>query len=189
MVVPPTALTELRAELRKRRQVIARQHNPVSFPSNDQFADLIRSVQSIGLYQPLGGESDPLPLVAGFSGVTSLPALSDDPLMTFRRWSPGDPLMTSSWGGQQPLDTAKTVIPGLIIVPLLGFDAAFNRIGQGGGHYDRFLAAHPHACRIGLAWEGQRVDSIAAQLWDIPLDAILTEADFHVKDLTRCQRP
>jgi 5-formyltetrahydrofolate cyclo-ligase len=190
MVVPPTALSELRIELRKRRQVIAKQNIKVSLTVDAELRELINPATAIGFYLPIGGEPDPLPLIFGYAGVTSLPALTaDDPLMTFRRWSPGDSLMTSAWGGQQPLDTAATVIPDLIIVPLLGFDSAFNRIGQGGGHYDRYLAAHPSACRIGLAWEGQRVDSILAQPWDISLDAILTETGFHLKDLTRCQRP
>ena len=189
MVVPPTALNDLRADLRKRRQAIAKQNNGVAFDMPPLLHDLIRNASAIGLYWPMRGEPDPLPLIADFTGVTSLPALADSVTMTFRHWFPGDPLVTSSWGGEQPLDNADAVIPHLIIVPLLGFDAAFNRIGQGGGHYDRYLAAHPHAIRIGLAWEGQRVDSIAAQPWDVALDAILTETDFHVKDLTRCQRP
>ena len=189
MVVPPTALNDLRIELRKRRQIIAKQNRNILFTIAPQLLDLIQRAQAIGIYLPMGGEPDPLPLVDKFPGVTSLPALAEKSKMTFRRLSPGDPLMTSSWGGQQPPETADTVIPDLIIVPLLGFDAAFNRIGQGGGHYDRYLAAHPRAIRIGLAWAGQRVDSIVAQPWDISMDAILTETGFHVKDLIRCQRP
>ena len=188
MVVPPTALNDLRADLRKRRQAIAKQNNSIAFDVPPLLLDLIRSASAIGLYLPVRGEPDPLRLVADVPSVTSLPALSDSLIMTFRHWSSGDTLATSSWGGQQPLDSTDVVIPDLIIVPLLGFDAALNRIGQGGGHYDRYLAAHPDAIRIGLAWEGQRVDSIAPQPWDVALDAILTETDFHVKDLTRCQR-
>jgi 5-formyltetrahydrofolate cyclo-ligase len=164
------------------------QYKNIAFSIPPSLLELIQSASAIGLYLPMGGEPDPRPLVADFTGVTSLPALSDSALMTFRRWSPGDPLLPSSWGGQQPPDTVDGVVPDLIIVPLLGFDEALNRIGQGGGHYDRYLAAHPRACRIGIAWSGQRVDQIATQPWDIPMDAILTETDFHVKDLTRCQR-
>jgi 5-formyltetrahydrofolate cyclo-ligase len=176
MVVPPTALNILRKQLRK--------HLTVSL------VDVLHAAHCIGLYLPVGGEPDPSPLLNGCAAMASLPNLSaGSASMTFRRWTTGDPLMTSVWGGQQPTDAAPVVIPDLILVPLLGFDAAFNRIGQGGGHYDRYLAAHPNACRIGIAWEGQRVDNIDPQPWDVPLDAILTETAFHVKDLTRCQRP
>jgi 5-formyltetrahydrofolate cyclo-ligase len=154
-----------------------------------QLRDVIHSASAIGLYAPFGGEPDPLFMIADFSGVIALPTLADGPMMTFRRWSPGDPLVSSTWGGVQPSETAAAVSPDVIVVPLLAFDADLNRIGQGGGHYDRYLAANPRACRIGLAWEGQRVDTIDPQPWDIALDAILTETKFYKKDLTRCQHP
>ena len=189
MVVPPTALNLLRTELRKRRQAIAIEWKDISIQSNSILDALFAKTQSVALYRPMGGEPDPLALLDHFAGVTSLPTLSDDnPLMTFRRWTPNDPLVMSPWGGEQPCDNADAVVPNIILVPMLGFDAAFNRIGQGGGHYDRYLAAHPQAARIGVAWEAQRVDSIDPQPWDVPMDAILTEAGFYVKDLTRCQR-
>ncbi len=187
MVVPPTALSKLRKELRKRRLNI---YENTNFASRIKLSDVFEAARSIALYLPMGGEPDPFPLLGDFAGVTSVPALeTDGALMTFRRWTVGDALVTSPWGGRQPPKTAATVIPDLIIVPMLCFDANLNRLGQGGGHYDRYLAAYPHACRIGLAWEGQQVDHIDAQPWDVPMDAILTEATFHVKDLTRCQRP
>ena len=161
----------------------------ISIQSNSILDALFAKTQSVALYRPMGGEPDPLPLLESFAGITSLPSLSsNNPLMTFRRWTLKDPLGTSPWGGKQPCDNADAVVPDIILVPMLGFDAAFNRIGQGGGNYDRYLAAHPRAARIGVAWEAQRVDSIDPHPWDVPMDAILTEAGFHVKDLTRCQR-
>jgi 5-formyltetrahydrofolate cyclo-ligase len=187
MVVPPTALIELRKTLRKHRLTLSKQ-SKTFLPICAELNEIIGKSRAIGLYRPMGGEPDPQPLVAHYNGVTSLPALSAGAMMTFRRWSHGDPLVASPWHDHQPPDTADIVVPDLIIIPLLGFDAALNRIGQGGGHYDRYLAAHPHAVRIGLAWEGQRVDSIDVRPWDVPLDALLTETSFHVKDLTRCQR-
>jgi 5-formyltetrahydrofolate cyclo-ligase len=187
MVVPPTTLNILRAQLRKRRRCI---DNSTTLLANQALSQLITSVSFIGAYVPIGGEPDPFPLMHDFLGNIGLPALErGNLLMTFQRWSVGDSLVATSWGGQQPSGNSATLIPNLIFVPMLGFDAALNRIGQGGGHYDRYLAAHPQALRIGLAWDVQRVDSIEARPWDIPMDAILTEAAFHVKDLTRCQRP
>ena len=189
MVVPPTTLNLLRRELRKQRQVFAKEHKNITLRSNIILEEQFASAKFIALYRPMDGEPDPLPLLQNFSGVAALPALSDNsPLMIFRRWTLKDPLVTSAWGGKQPYENADPVVPDIILVPTLGFDSAFNRIGQGGGHYDRYLAAHPHALRIGVAWEAQRVDSIDPQPWDVPMDAILTEAGFHVKDLTRCQR-
>jgi 5-formyltetrahydrofolate cyclo-ligase len=189
MVVPPTALDLLRKVLRKRRQTVVKSDKSSKFRICPRMHALLQNAKTIGIYLPMGGEPDPLFLISELSVVTALPALSGHSIMTFRRWSPGDPLIASLWGGQQPVDTAEEISPDLIIVPLLGFDAACNRIGQGGGYYDRYLAAHSAACRVGLAWDVQRVDSIEPQPWDIPLDAILTETKFYVKDLTRCQHP
>jgi 5-formyltetrahydrofolate cyclo-ligase len=186
MAVPPTALDKLRTEMRKQR---------LSHSKNNVFtalADLSSRVkaQVIGLYRPMAGEPDPTPIAAGFRRPMALPFLAKaNDTMEFRNWSPGAPLVRASWGGEQPDVGAPSAKPDLILVPLVAFDAAFNRIGQGGGHYDRYLAAHPSALRIGIAWDFQRVDAIDAQPWDIPLDAILTDKAFYVKDLTRCQRP
>jgi 5-formyltetrahydrofolate cyclo-ligase len=186
MAVPPTALDDLRSEMRKRR---------LSHAKNTVFTacvDLSLQVKAnvIGAYRPMRGEPDPAPIAAALDCPTALPFLANaGAAMQFRRWAAEDPLVRASWGGEQPDNRARVETPDLILVPLLAFDAAFNRVGQGGGHYDRYLAAHPSALRIGLAWDFQRVDAIAPQPWDVPLDAVLTERAFYVKDLTRCQRP
>lgn len=190
MVVPPTSLDKLRADLRLRRQQIVIEQKNEGIASHPLLDSLLAVARCVGLYLPVGGEPDPWPLLCSYSGHTALPSISaDHGHMVFRRWSEGDPLLKSPWGGRQPPPNTQDVIPDLIFVPLLGFDETLNRIGQGGGHYDRYLAAHPSACRIGLAWSGQCVESIVARSWDIPMDGILTETAFHIKDLTRCQRP
>ena len=187
MVVPPTALQTLRRELRKRRRAISDAKHPAP-QSRPILARLIGQAECVGLYLPMADEPDPFALVEGYAGRLALPATASEGLMTFCLWSAQDCLTASAWGGQQPLKTAPSAIPDVIFVPLLGFDAAFNRIGQGGGHYDRYLAANPGSLRVGFAWEGQRLDQIAPQPWDVPMDAILTEKDFYVKDLSRCLR-
>jgi 5-formyltetrahydrofolate cyclo-ligase len=48
----------------------------------------------------------------------------------------------------------------VLFVPLIGFTAALDRLGQGGGHYDRWLAEHPGAQAIGLAWDAQACDTL-----------------------------
>ncbi len=73
----------------------------------------------------------------------------------------------------------------VIFVPLVAFDATGNRLGMGGGFYDTTLAAR-NSCRhfrrprvIGLAHDGQRVDGIAVEPWDIPLDRIVTDREIY----------
>jgi 5-formyltetrahydrofolate cyclo-ligase len=184
MAVPPTALDNLRSEMRKRR---------LSRSKNNAFsarADLHSNVKAdiVGLYRPMGGEPDPAPIAAAFNRPMALPFLAGpNAAMDFRTWSSDAPVSRAPWGGEQPEADAAVVAPDLILVPLLAFDAALNRVGQGGGHYDRYLAAHPLALRIGIAWDFQQIDAITPQPWDVPLDAVLTDRAFYVKDLTRCQ--
>jgi 5-formyltetrahydrofolate cyclo-ligase len=69
------------------------------------------------------------------------------------------------------------VRPDILLVPLLGFDAACNRIGQGQGHYDRTLQAlraQGPVVAIGLAFEAQRVEAVPVEPHDQPLDFIVT---------------
>lgn len=62
-----------------------------------------------------------------------------------------------------------------IIVPLLAFDHDLNRIGFGGGWYDRFLSTQPDALKIGLAFDVQRTDQLPIEDHDVPLDMVITE--------------
>ena len=52
-----------------------------------------------------------------------------------------------------------------------------NRLGQGGGYYDRALARFPEALRVGVAWSAQELDAVPADPWDLPLDMVLTEVE------------
>ena len=77
-------------------------------------------------------------------------------------------------GLMQPDGTAEAVVPDLLFVPLLGFSEDGARLGQGGGHYDRWLAAHPGIPAIGLAWDVQRVAFVPREAHDRPLLAVVT---------------
>jgi len=64
----------------------------------------------------------------------------------------------------------------VFLVPGLGFDPRGVRLGRGAGCYDRSLARHPHAARIGLAYEMQVVPTVPEATWDVRMDAVVTEA-------------
>ena len=72
-----------------------------------------------------------------------------------------------------------------LLVPLVAFDARGNRLGMGGGYYDRTLAylrdrSHWRRPRIfGLAHALQRVDALPKNAWDIPVDGVITEREMH----------
>lgn len=134
----------------------------------------------VGAYVAWNGEPDILPMVAGVgeAGALALPHhRTRGPVMDFRRWRPGDSLTKGPWGTQQPTNDAPPAEPGLIFCPLVGFDRRGGRIGQGGGHYDRYFAAHPAALRIGVGWSVQEIDACPSESTDATLDAVLTEQE------------
>jgi 5-formyltetrahydrofolate cyclo-ligase len=98
--------------------------------------------------------------------------------MTFREWrSPwvDDMLVPGPWQGiAQPDADASEFVPDVVFVPLVGFTAEGDRLGQGGGHYDRWLAANPGAVPIGLAWDCQLVSDLPCETHDRPLHAVVT---------------
>lgn len=135
----------------------------------------------VGAYVALGDEPDVMPMFAALAdaGALALPHHAGRVAeMDFRRWQPGESLVKGPWGTQQPGDDAKSAAPDLIFCPLVGFDRQGGRIGQGGGHYDRYFAAHPDALRIGIGWSVQEIDATPRESTDIALDAILTEQEF-----------
>lgn len=98
-------------------------------------------------------------------------------VMRFRTWATpwdDDTLETGPYGVMQPPADAPAVEPAALFVPLVGFSALGGRLGQGGGHYDRWLASRPGTIAIGLAWDCQLVDDLPLEPHDRPLDAVVT---------------
>lgn len=99
-----------------------------------------------------------------------------DAQMEFRRHIDpfaGSDLVSGPYG-PQPEASAAEADPDVAFVPLLAFTPQGHRLGQGGGHYDRWLATHPHARRIGLAWDMQELPELPREAHDIPLHAVVT---------------
>jgi 5-formyltetrahydrofolate cyclo-ligase len=98
----------------------------------------------------------------------------------FARYRSGDKLSINRFGIEEPTLKSANIVPplglDLILLPLVAFDYRGNRLGMGGGFYDRTLARQKNFTRlIGLAQSCQETDSIAHQPWDITLEAIVTE--------------
>ncbi|MFT4178135.1 MAG: 5-formyltetrahydrofolate cyclo-ligase [Thermomonas sp.] len=115
--------------------------------------------------------------------VYCLPMLHADGSLRFAPWRAGDPLVTNRYGIPEPdiaPDAALTAADmALIVLPLVGFDAACHRLGMGGGWYDRSLAFRSHQPAppwlVGAAFEAQHLDAIATEHWDVRLDAVCSE--------------
>ncbi|MCM0001120.1 MAG: 5-formyltetrahydrofolate cyclo-ligase [Erythrobacter sp.] len=85
-----------------------------------------------------------------------------------------DDLEVGPFGILQPAADAESLVPDVLFVPLVGFTPALDRLGQGGGHYDRWLAEHPPQLAVGLAWDAQVCDTLPTEAHDKPLDAVVT---------------
>lgn len=136
-------------------------------------------------YHALGAELNPSPLIRGLGAMGAFFALpvceGPDIPLTFRLWDPRDRLAPDALGVPAPPPSAQTIHPDLVIVPVLAFDRTGGRLGQGGGHYDRTLAALRAGKKVfvlGLAYAGQEVAKVPAEPHDQKLDAILTETGY-----------
>ncbi len=133
-------------------------------------------------YAPIGSEADPRLLEAAALDLgcrLALPLVVDrEAPLRFLAWPAGEPLAAGPFGLANPQADWDEIAPDIVLTPLLAFDAALNRLGQGAGHYDRAFVRHPGAWRLGVAWSVQRVAALPADPWDVPLHAIITETDW-----------
>ncbi|RDC59718.1 5-formyltetrahydrofolate cyclo-ligase [Alteripontixanthobacter maritimus] len=119
----------------------------------------------------------------------ALPRLSDtpnedvaEPVVEFAEWTDmfeESDLEPGPFKMRQPKADAAPAEPTVLFIPLLGFTAAGDRLGQGGGHYDRWLADHPDTVRIGMAWDVQLRDELPTEPHDQRLHAIVTPTRFY----------
>lgn len=135
----------------------------------------------IGAYYPVPGEAPALAYARWFAEQgyrVALPWFANrQAAMRFRAWyNPFDEagLVPDPFAALQPDAEAEELAINVALVPLLGFSAQGMRLGQGGGHYDRYLADNPKAVPIGLAWDCQLVDALPIESHDIALRAVVT---------------
>ena len=96
--------------------------------------------------------------------------------MDFCEWSFSDPLKINKYGIPEPT-TKNIVYPNVLLVPLVAFDKNLNRLGYGGGYYDRLIAKlskKKKIMKIGLALTVQKIDKVPINKYDQKLDYIVT---------------
>lgn len=148
--------------------------------------DLVPQDATVAVYNAVPGEASPLGWAKWLHENGRRIALpwfaSRAAPMLFREWAnpwDDDALEAAPYGGAQPPVGAAELVPDVAIIPVLGFTATGARLGQGGGHYDRFLADHPATVPIGIAWDCQLVDALPAEPHDVPLRAVVTPTRFY----------
>ena len=133
----------------------------------------------IGGYYPVNFEIDDLPLLKKFEKSKfniSLPVIKKNFQMDFYKWSFSEILKVNKYGIPEP-ETKNIVYPDILLIPLVAFDKNLNRLGYGGGYYDRYIAKlskKKKIIKIGLGLSVQQIDEVPINIYDQKLDYILT---------------
>lgn len=154
----------------------------------------IRGVRRVACYLSNDGEMDLSPtidLLRRRNRRVLLPALHG-PTLWFLPYEEDTALVANRFGIQEPDMAAGRRCPArnldLVLVPLVAFDTAGNRLGMGGGFYDRTFAyllrraVWKKPLLIGVAYAFQQVDALPHRSWDVPLDGIATEDRLYFVD-------
>ena len=122
-----------------------------------------------------------------------LPVVGTNKSLRFAPWQSGDEVRPNRYGIPEPAEPEELLEPfqlDLVLVPLLGFDRRGNRLGYGGGYYDRGFAFLNEQVRptepllVGVAYAFQELPEVDEEDWDVPLDFIATE-----RELIDCTPP
>ena len=139
--------------------------------------------KNIGGYYPSNYEIDVLHILYILEKKNyniSLPVIKKNNQMDFFHWSSKIPLKINKYGIPEPI-SKNISYPDILFVPLVGYDDKLNRLGYGGGFYDRYISRiekDKKIIKIGLAFSFQKLIKIPTIKHDKKLDFIITEKDF-----------
>jgi 5-formyltetrahydrofolate cyclo-ligase len=135
--------------------------------------------KNIGGYYPVNFEIDDLDILKEFEKKDfniSLPKIKKNFDMDFYKWSFNEPLKINNYGIPEP-NSKIMVYPDILFIPLVAFDNRLNRLGYGGGYYDRLIekfSKRKKILKIGLALSVQKIKKVPINKYDQKLDYIIT---------------
>jgi len=182
-----TLRNQLRQQIRKTRaNLTALQQQQAEDSITQQALALIeaRNAQHIALYVSFDGEISTDKLIKTLwaqDKCVYLPVLHpfNPNHLLFLRYLPDTPMLKNKFGIWEPKLNVQNVLPlnelDILFTPLVAFDKQRNRLGMGGGFYDRTLQNWQNASFIpvGLAHQCQQVEQLPTEAWDVPLHRIL----------------
>jgi len=138
--------------------------------------ETFRNARVVMMYYPIKNEPDLRPLMEEFKDekVILLP-VSHRKKIEMRRYQGKENLHHGRFGIPEPMGVSyEGPAPDLIIVPGVAFDKELNRLGRGGGYYDRFLKRFRKAAKYAVAYDFQIVEKVPAASFDMKMDAVIT---------------
>ena len=148
-----------------------------------------KNIETASLYFPINNEISPFDFIDYLQKkkvILSLPRIHiKNNYMDFKKWIPDDKLVNGPFGTMEPLTTKISILPQILVVPLLSFDEELYRLGYGGGYYDKsinilkkhFKKEKKIFITIGLAYSIQKEKKIPIEKHDMRLDYIITEKE------------
>ena len=171
----------LRKKILKIRKKIDPNINKIDFSKIYNLIKRQKKIKkSIGGYFPINNEIDDLEILKKFEEKKykiCLPVVKKNFDMDFYNFSFKEPLIINKYGIPEPKKT-NIVYPDIIMIPIVSFDKNLNRLGYGGGYYDRIiekLMKKKKILKIGLAFSKQRTDNLPTSEYDKKMDYIVTE--------------
>lgn len=183
---------DTRKAIRESRQAVPA---PYAVQASAKFVELIvelewyQNAKRIAAYLPFNGEANPLPLMDraildGKQVFVPVIVAKSEPLK-FEAWTRETAVHANRFNISEPESSSDSIAPtelDFVVTPLVAFDGQRNRLGVGGGYYDRTFAFLNNVATkdrqpflVGLAYELQRIKKINASSHDVKLDAVVTE--------------
>ena len=170
-----------KSEIRNKIYRIRKIYNAKNLEIN--FKDILKILKKnkninkiIGGYYPYNYEVDAVKILEKLEKLDykiTLPKIRKRSQMDFFSWSTKDPLSINKYGIPEPT-SEKIMNPNILLVPLLAFDKNNNRIGYGGGFYDRYIKRNKKIITIGLAYSVQKVNKIITNEHDMKFNFVVT---------------
>lgn len=185
----------IRRDMRERRRALSdreRRDAAASLAANLFSLPRIRRARNLAAYLPVQGEISLEPVIErawSLNIPVYLPCLNGSAL-EFRRYDPATALIGNRFDIPEPArdrsERQNARFLDIVLAPLVAFDESGERLGTGGGFYDRTFAFLQHRLYwrrptlIGVAYEFQRVETLPAAPWDVSVQGVVTEARVRV---------
>jgi 5-formyltetrahydrofolate cyclo-ligase len=185
---------QLRSQIRSRRRALTgqeRRRHAEQLARTLSGHPLFWRARHIAFYLPNDGEMDLTPLIRRSVAMGKrcyLPVISriSHNRLWFAEYRPGEKLRPNLYGIPEPANGKwqgrSPIGLDLILMPLVGFDERGNRLGMGGGYYDRTLAYLRHRrywhrpLLLGVAYDFQKLERLESEVWDVPMHGVITES-------------
>jgi 5-formyltetrahydrofolate cyclo-ligase len=172
--------SQIRKKILKKRLNFNFKNKKINYQNLIKLLKTVSKNKKIGLYYPIGSEVSTIEIIQYLREkkyTISLPVLEKNSRMSFYVWNEKSPLIINNLGIPEPIKLKK-ISPSALVIPMVAFDTKLNRLGYGGGFYDRFISKLEKTkkiLKIGLALSCQKINKVPTNRFDKKMNYILTE--------------